>query len=750
MNQNLQAALEYGARGWRVIPCHFVRSGRCSCNNRDCPSPGKHPMTPRGVTDARSSEEQIRAWWTTAPNANVAIATGRESGLTVVDIDPRSGGDDSWREILAAVGQQPETPEVLTGGGGRHIYLQYDERFGNGALGDKGIDIKGEGGYVLAAPSNHISGGVYAWEISSHPDDVPVASWPALVEHLRGSESNGGQFERIARADLASDKPIPYGQRNSHLYLMAARLRSMGMGQDEILDVITRHNKRCLGESGQAEPLSTLEVERIAKGVMRYEPDAPPVSTIDDSGQPIKPTEQPPVGLPYTDLGNRDRLINKFGAQILHCHELGWLLWDGRRWTPDKMQRLQEMAHKVARDIRAEESEYNEKGQDLARKWSLASENQAKIKAMVAAAASHPSISVAAAALDTHPYLFNCTNVTLDLLNGCEPIDHDPAHRLTTVSNMAYRPLAECQLWRDFVDEILVVPAVVRHFQKILGCILTGDMTPEAFTILFGEGANGKSIALEVLGYLLGDYWGTAKSDTFIDKVFNGPRYELAMLAKVRGVSVSETNEGEVLDEALVKRVVSGDAETARMLYKEPFTYRPQYKILLATNNKPRIKGVSHGTWRRIHLIEFPVKFGEPGFPPAKNKAQLVADLKAESSGILNWLIEGYQLYRAEGLEKPPEMVESAQDYRMESDPFDEFLQDFCVLSDDAQVALSDLVEVYNAVNKDSINHIHMGRQLTKRNFKRRRIGQTGTRVVVKIGLNATGQQYLSRFNRGQ
>lgn len=177
---NLEYALAYAAMGWPVFPLHNMVDGRCSCG-RDCKkSAGKHPRTVNGVKDASAEPAVIEAWWTRNPEANIGIATGAVSGLVVIDIDPRNGGNATIDELEARNGRLPDTVLALTGGGGRHFCFRYRAGVPHG-LG-AGIDVKTDGGYIVAAPSNHESGNHYAWEASSDPlEGMQLAELPAWV-----------------------------------------------------------------------------------------------------------------------------------------------------------------------------------------------------------------------------------------------------------------------------------------------------------------------------------------------------------------------------------------------------------------------------------------------------------------------------------------------------------------------------------------------------------------------------------------
>lgn len=148
---------------WAIFPCHSINQGGCSCLRANCQSPGKHPRTPNGLRDATADRQQQEAWWDRWPDANLAIATGEINNLVVVDIDPAKGGSESLLQIEEQHGQFPETVEVETGGQGIHLYYRYPPgvQIGSRNAWRPGIDIKANGGYVLAPPSNHISGGKY-------------------------------------------------------------------------------------------------------------------------------------------------------------------------------------------------------------------------------------------------------------------------------------------------------------------------------------------------------------------------------------------------------------------------------------------------------------------------------------------------------------------------------------------------------------------------------------------------------------
>ena len=745
-NKRFLAACKYAERGWYVFPVHFVTPDRkCSCGDDKCTNIGKHPITHNGLNEATVEKDQIIKWWMERPYANVAIRTGEISGINVIDIDPRHEGDDTFDKLLDEFGSIPDTVTATTGGGGTHIFIQHNNAFHSQNNLMQGVDIKGDGGYVLAEPSNHVSGGLYEWELAFHPDEMAPVNLEGANKKLFKYLSELQNPEHFTESEVLN--PITNeGNRNGTLTSVAGGLRRRGLDGDQISSILHQFNNDYC-----SPPLEAVEVERIAHGMMRYQPEPEPPSTIDPSGAVNTQDPIPATTLPLTDSGNRDRLVNRYGTQMLYIPEQGWRIWDNNRWSIDVENRITEMALNTARVIRAEEFTgiVDKNGVDKAEKWSYTSESISRIKAMVELASSHPRIVCPVTDLDTHKYLFNAENTTVDLLNN-ENIDPDPEHKLTQKSRMPYEPNATCPKWEKFMSEILPDTEVVHHLQKILGVSLSGDMSGEGMAILYGEGANGKSILLDVLAWLYGDYLSNAPAHTFLNSSRNEAiRNDLAMLRSARLVTVSETNKGSLLDESVIKRTVSGDQETARFLHREFFTFKPQYKIILATNNKPEIKGGSHGTWRRLHLIEFGVKFGADGHPRAGKKDEIIAELKSEASGILNWLIKGFTNFRKEGLKQPQAVEQATQHYREDQDPLIEFLNSNCIIDENLTTSISDLREAYNTYTGQDESAVWFGRAMAEKGYRATRQGSARLRVYKGITLNAEGQGLLAR-NTGQ
>jgi hypothetical protein len=255
--------LDYLDAGLRVFPVHGYVDGHCGCGDQNCTDPGKKPHTKNGFKDATDNLGAIRAWWKRWPNANVGIATGvyegQSEGIIVVDVDPKHDGQYTWADLCAEHGPPPETFTVQTGSGGWHYYYRVNVHIssGNNALGN-GIDIKAQGGYAVAPPSNHKSSGRYTVLRGSPFEIAPCPDW--LLERLRHRETKG-------KPPLSEiPERIPEHERNSTLTRYAGLFRSIGFTPEEIYEHTQMINLR-----RSDPPLDPHEVKKLSDGMQRYD-----------------------------------------------------------------------------------------------------------------------------------------------------------------------------------------------------------------------------------------------------------------------------------------------------------------------------------------------------------------------------------------------------------------------------------------------------------------------------------------------
>ncbi len=252
-SQFLIAALGYAIRGWGVLPLIPMTKKPLGA------------LVPHGFQDATTNEEIIRQWWERCPTANIGIQTGAESGLVVLDIDPRNGGKDNLLELEQKHGELPLTVGSLTGGGGAHIFFLHP----GGVIKHKalapGVEVKADGGYVVAPPSIHPTGELYLWEGASHPDDVALVALPDWLLRLMSRESAPKHGSYSSTLNLI----IPEGQRHNTLLSHAGTMRRKGMSKEAIMEALLIDNRiRC------TPPLEESEVKKLAQSVARYKPEA--------------------------------------------------------------------------------------------------------------------------------------------------------------------------------------------------------------------------------------------------------------------------------------------------------------------------------------------------------------------------------------------------------------------------------------------------------------------------------------------
>ena len=375
----------------------------------------------------------------------------------------------------------------------------------------------------------------------------------------------------------------------------------------------------------------------------------------------------------FTDITNRDYFLKAYGDSIRYC--ITWnkfLYWNGTNWEVDNRGRVEEKVvdfiHQMYRGLRI----INDKVLAAAfEKHLIKSESLRRIQAIIGLLKMCSAIKTEDWELDSDIYLFNIEGLTLNLKNG-KAKEPSIKNLITKKSRFIYNKEAECPTWNLFLLQIFNKDVqLIKFIQKAMGYTLSGDVSEQCLFILWGTGANGKSTFLNVLQYLFGDYACSTMIETFMKKNSEQSN-DLARLKGARLVTTSEVEQGKPLSESLIKQITGEDELTARFLYGEYFSFKPTFKIFMATNHKPKIRGADNGIWRRIKMIPFTVTI-----PPEQRDKKLTEKLIAENSGILNWLIQGYAMWRKEGLKEEPDAVRDANaEYRMDMDVVGTFVND--------------------------------------------------------------------------
>ena len=358
-----------------------------------------------------------------------------------------------------------------------------------------------------------------------------------------------------------------------------------------------------------------------------------------------------------------------------------WYVYDGTVWQPDTENlKVAELAKLLADKLYVfaltiTEEDARKRFIDRVRKLQLRKHRETMLKDAKSV------FPLSMRSFDQDIYLFNCKNGTLDL-RTMEFREHRPEDYLTKVSPVNYDPKADCPRWHTFMDEIMQGDkARADYLQKAIGYALTGDTKMECLFILYGPTSrNGKGTTMESILRIMGEY-GKNADPTMLQAKFNaqsnGPTEEIARLAGARFVNISEPAKKLTIDAALTKRLTGNDTITARYLHENSFEFRPNFKIFINTNHRPNITDLTLFDSGRIKIIPFDRHFDEK----EQDKDLKTTFAKPENmSGILNWMLEGYKMFRSQGLEMPDSVINATDDYRKASDKIAQFCE-ACLVS---------------------------------------------------------------------
>lgn len=689
----IECAIDYIKKGWAVFPCR-----------------NKIPLTSHGYKDASKDAGIVKRLFSQHQNVNIAIATGKVSGIFVLDIDVKNGalGDDSLRDLEKEHGELPHTVEALTWSGGRHIFFKYpDKGIGCKAGIRPGIDIRGDGGYIIAPPSV-IEGREYTWEVSHHPDETIIAEAPDwLIELLEDTQPN---------VDLSDKKAKITENRNNTLMLMGVKLRKMGLEHPQI--ELTLHS---INESRCLPPLPKKEVSNIAKSVSRY--------SVGKNKDHLKE--------PFTDVWSANLFFEKYGDVIKYCDALGgWFIWDGTRWKRDDKFQILRMAKSTVKQMYQMAKVSNDK---FLFKHAVKSESESRLRAMVNLVRCEGDIAAQSEQFDSDMYLLNCKNGTLDLLTG-RLREHKKEDYITRRVELNYNAQADCPEWRRFLMTIFKGDQEITEFmRRAVGYSLSGSIQEQCIFILYGVGMNGKSTFLKHIYRILGDYAMNTPATTLMEKYSDSIPNDIARLKGSRFVTAVESGKSRSLAEAQIKQLTGDDPISARFLHREYFDFFATFKIFFATNHKPNISGTDKGIWRRIITIPF-----ERVIAAKEQDPELDEKLAKEYEGILTWAVRGFQDWYKNGLGEVPKIIEATAAYQEESDVIGNYIEERCVTGEDCKVQSGVILKDIQQWAKDNgLRHVRRNEfidYMQKRGFRKDRLtsgGNKGNIYWFGIGLRA-------------
>lgn len=428
-------------------------------------------------------------------------------------------------------------------------------------------------------------------------------------------------------------------------------------------------------------------------------PEEPPANVQSPTESFSKETEivQDPKLYTLDDTGNAYRFRDAYHTEVKFDHiNKYWMIWTGQRWCEDQTGEIKRRADELLENLRQEAGPGEDKeGNETMMKHIRRTRSSKAKKAMIEETQHLPGIPILPNELDRYKDAINVQNGIVDLKTG-KLRPHDRRLKMSLLAEVEYIEGAKCPLWLKFMDEITQGDKELQlYIQRMVGYFLTGSTAEQCLFFLYGTGSNGKSTFVNMISSLFGDYTKNAQSDTIMraDRGnASSARSDIARLKSVRLVTTSEPSGGCVLDEALVKTMTGEDVITARRLYKEEFQFRPEFKIVMATNVKPIIKHSDHGIWRRVRMLPFVAQI-----PDERKDIHLAEKLQAEKAGIFQWALLGAVDWYKHGMPPCAKVNAANEEYRQEMDKMKQFVDDCIVSAAGCTIPSGKLYGVYRA-----------------------------------------------------
>ena len=395
---------------------------------------------------------------------------------------------------------------------------------------------------------------------------------------------------------------------------------------------------------------------------------APRLVAIDTASDP-----RPPA---YTDEALALRFADQHADDLRYVAAWGrWLHWTGTHWQLDETLQAFDHARAICRCAAAECKKD---------KLAIALASAKTVAAVERLAKADRRHAATVDQWDVDPWALNTPSGVIDLRNG-KSLPHDPADHHTRIT--AVSSGGDCPTWLDFLDRVTDGDRDLQAFmQRMLGYALTGDISAHALFFLYGTGANGKSVLIDTVSGILGDYHRTAPIETFTASASERHPTDLAMLRGARLVTAVETEEGRRWAESKIKTLTGGDKIAARFMRQDFFEFVPQFKLVIAGNHKPGLRSVDEAIRRRFNLVPFSVTI-----PPVERDPNLRDELKTEWPGILRWLIVGCLTWQRDGLNPPQAVREATAAYLEAEDATGAWLEEACIRDPQAWTTSTEL-----------------------------------------------------------
>lgn len=469
-----------------------------------------------------------------------------------------------------------------------------------------------------------------------------------------------------------------------------------------------------------------LSSEAYAGGKARRMPERGPTPT-DDFDAVDGVTHDPQH---QGQLRMAKRMVARECDRFRYVYGLGWHVWDGARWAPDRngaaMRAAVDTLEAAYADLAGlSKDEQKELLRDIHR-----CESAAGLEGMLKIAGSRLPLAVSVDQLDADPFLFNTANGTLDLRTG-KLLPHDPTDLLTKVAGCGYDPDAESPTFTKFLEEVLPDPDVRAFVGRVFGQALEGRVTEHLLPIFSGAGANGKSTLLEAVSKVFGSYAIAAEPDLLVDRGSTHTTGQTDLLG-VRLATCSETDDGRQLAASTVKRLTGGDTMRARRMRQDNIEWTPSHSIIMATNHRPQVAGDDPAMWRRLRVVPFDVVFNPPD-------TTLGERLALELPAILAWAVRGHADWKANGMADPAGVAAATASYKNESDDLGRFLEEACTESARATVKARVLFNAWQNWCAENGEHagseVEFAKSMTGRGYEKK--DRNDGKIYLGLGLRS-------------
>lgn len=512
-------------------------------------------------------------------------------------------------------------------------------------------------------------------------------------------EADGSRGSTKLNTDLDWNdllKTLPeVGERNNTLFAIARGMRKYGYSEEVTLGIVDPWNKK------NSNPLPEKEVIATVKSAFKK-----------SSGTDSQ--------IQYSDMGNAQIFVTLFRDKVrFDFTRQKWYIFHNHSWHEDTKDQIYQLSKKVLDVLRERAGSItDEKEYKRAMTWANQLGNKTRIESMLKLVTTFKPIGIEQSDWNKNDYYIQFENGVYDLVTR-EFSSGKPEYLMNTSVGFNYDAGKDCPTWKKAILEMMNNDQeLVDFLQRAIGYSLTGSTKEQCLFILTGAGSNGKSVTLDTLLNVLGGFGQNSPFNTFEYKSYEQSN-DLARLVDARLVTSSETSSSRRLNEERIKAITGNDPVTARFLYREYFTYIPKFKIWLAVNALPEIRGTDNGIWRRIKVIQFDVSF------KGREDRDLPNKLHAELPGIMNWAIEGARKWLKSGLKEPSKVSSATNTYRSESDTVKAFLDEFVTFDKQRRVHATALYKAYKeytfTTGTFQMTQAMFGRQLVQLGYEKRK-----------------------------